>query len=226
MLYAKNSRGLQSSQATNRCFVTQPEHRIHAEHKEAHRKYDKAIKYNKKHHWRDWLEKALEPDLWTANMYVVVLASDGGKTRVPMLRQQVNRRERMARLNQDKSKMQAETFFPRKPIDATNIYENNEYPTPACKAHRISREQIRQQLKQLKPYKVPGPDGIPNVVLSKCTDILTDRLWYIYNTILEKEFLYAPWKTFTTVVLRKPGKAHYDTLKAYRPRALLNTLAN
>ena len=35
---------------------------------------------------------------------------------------------------------------------------------------------------------------------------------------------YEPWKNFTTVVLCKPGKPRYDTPKAYRPIALLNTL--
>ena len=128
-------------------YKDQPEHRIHMEHKEAHRIYDKAIKYNKKHHWRDWLEKVSEPDLWTANKYVAAPASDGGRTRVPTLRQQVDGREKTASSNQDKSKMLAETFFPNKPIDADNIYENNKYLTPACKAHQISREQIRRQMK-------------------------------------------------------------------------------
>src|SRR5260221_645906 len=33
-----------------------------------------------------------------------------------------------------------------------------------------------------------------------------------------------PWKEFVTVVLRKPGKPSYDTPKAYRPIALLNTM--
>ena len=32
------------------------------------------------------------------------------------------------------------------------------------------------------------------------------------------------WKSFTTVVLRKPGKPRYNIPKAYRPIALLNTL--
>ena len=42
--------------------------------------------------------------------------------------------------------------------------------------------------------------------------------------MLVKELYYAPWKHSTTVVLRKPGKPRYDTPKAYRPIALLNTL--
>src|SRR5258708_7109384 len=36
---------------------------------------------------------------------------------------------------------------------------------------------------------------------------------------------YSPWKCWTTVVLCKPGKPHYDIAKAYRPIALYNTLS-
>ena len=36
--------------------------------------------------------------------------------------------------------------------------------------------------------------------------------------------MFKPWKEFTTVVLRKPGKSSYSTPKAYRPIALLNTM--
>ena len=36
--------------------------------------------------------------------------------------------------------------------------------------------------------------------------------------------MYKPWKEFITIVLRKPGKPRYDTPKAYRPIALLNTM--
>jgi hypothetical protein len=79
-------------------------------------------------------------------------------------------------------------------------------------------------LANLKPYKAPGPDGIPNIVLTKCTDIIASRLHLIYTAILEKGLFYEPWKQFTTVVLRKPGKPKYNVPKAYRPIALLNTL--
>ena len=46
--------------------------------------------------------------------------------------------------------------------------------------------------------------------------MLTRELYYTRRN--------APWKQFTTVVLRKPGKPRYDTPKAYRPIVLLNTL--
>ena len=78
---------------------------------------------------------------------------------------------------------------------------------------------------RLKPYKAPGPDGIPNVVLTKCSDIIADRLLAIYIAMLELDLQFEPWKCFTTVVLRKPGKPKYDLPKAYCPIALLNTMA-
>jgi hypothetical protein len=70
-----------------------------------------------------------------------------------------------------------------------------------------------------------GPDGIPNIVLTKCADTLMDRLFYIYKAILDLGVYYDLWKLSTTVVLRKPSKPKYNVPKAYRPIALLNTLS-
>jgi hypothetical protein len=89
----------------------------------------------------------------------------------------------------------------------------------------ITRNQIRRHIRKLKPYKALGPDNIPNIVLVKCADILIDRLYCIYTEILKKDLYFDPWKSFTTVVLRKPGKPKYNVPKAYRPIALLNTTA-
>jgi hypothetical protein len=201
-----------------------PGNTIHAEFKEVHKLYNKAIKYNKRHHWWDWLEKATEPDIWTANKYIAAPASNGGKTRIPALRQQLGESEVTVNTNHDKSKMLAKVFFPSKPTTSTIHTEAQEYPAPACSTHKVMRDQIRRQLKRLKPYKAPGPDNIPNIVLSQCIDILTDRLLHIYSAILERGLYYKPWKQFTMVVLRKPGKPRYNVPKAYHPIALLNTL--
>lgn len=126
--------------------------------------------------------------------------------------------------NSSKSKLLAQAFFPSRPPARTLHTEEIEYPEPICETHKISREQIRRQLKCLRPYKAPGPDNIPNIVLSQCAEAITDRLFYIYSAILERGYYFNPWKKFITVVLRKPGKPQYDVLKAYHPIALLNTL--
>ena len=65
----------------------------------------------------------------------------------------------------------------------------------------------------------------PPIVLSKCADILIDRLFHIYMMIINLGIYYDPWKQFMTVVLQKPGKPNYTIPKAYRPIALLITLA-
>lgn len=142
-------------------FKNLPNHPIHIKYKEAQKNYDKAIKYNKKHHWRDWLERATDPDIWTANKYIAAPASDGGSSRIPELKYQDCGADKTANVNQDKSEILAKTFFPSKPPDYGNEVGLREYPEPACGTHKITKEQIRKQIKRLRPYKAPGPDKIP-----------------------------------------------------------------
>jgi exonuclease III len=44
-----------------------PEHHSHAERREANRAFQKTLEHTKRQHWRDWLEKAEDPDIWTAH---------------------------------------------------------------------------------------------------------------------------------------------------------------
>jgi exonuclease III len=206
-------------------FKDYPNNPVHAESIKAKKDYEKAIEYNKKHHWRDWLEKADDPDIWTAHRYITAPASDGSTTRIPTLKESCNGESITASTNEDKSQMLARAFFPKKPSETSQDTNEHPYPDPVCKTDCITREQIRRQLRKLKPYKAPGPDKIPNIVLSKCADIIVNRLYHIYIAILKKGIYFNPWKQFTTVVLRKPGKPKYDVPRAYRPIALLNTLA-
>jgi len=114
-------------------------------------------------------------------------------------------------------------FFPPKPA-VSSVCPNAEYPPQYQVNIRITADQLQKQLHKLKPYKAPGPDGIPNIVLMKCVALLTNSLLSIYKAMFEHTLMYKPWKTFTTIVLRKPGKPRYDAPKAYRPIALLNTM--
>ena len=89
---------------------------------------------------------------------------------------------------------------------------------------QLTTERIHRHIAKLSPYKAPGPDGIPNIVLQQSADILVPILLRIYEAILQLEEYPKQWHIFTTVVLRKPGKPAYDVPKAYRPIALLNTM--
>ena len=200
-----------------------PEHCSHAEHRDANKTFHRTLERTKRQHWRDWLEKADDPDIWTAHKYTASPAGDGGKSRIPVLTLTKNGSESTATTNAEKSTMLAKTFFPSKPPQESPL--RFVYPEPICSFDSISKEQVKRQLAKLKPFKAPGPDGIPNIVLTKCADTILNRLHNIYSAISEKGIYYAPWKQSTTVVLRKPGKPRYDTPKAYRPIALLNTMS-
>lgn len=201
-----------------------PDNPVHAEHTKAKKMYSAEIENCKKHHWRDWLEKAEDPDIWTAHRYISSAVSDGSKTRIPTLSTKIGGVDRTANTNAEKSKALAATFFPSKATGADRTIGNIAIPDQVCIADPITRAQIKHHMAKLKPYKAPGPDGIPNIVLTKCADILSDRLYHIYTAMFEKDLFYAPWKQFTTIVLRKPGKPKYNIPKAYRPIALLNTM--
>ncbi len=91
--------------------------------------------------------------------------------------------------------------------------------------HDLTVEQVMQSIARLSPYKAPGPDSIPNIVLKKCAGIIAGDPTAIFNASLRLRSYYPPWKIFTTVVLRKPGKPGYTKPKAYRPVALINCMA-
>ena len=205
-----------------------PLHEVHAEYESAKKHYASEIEKNKRQHWRDWLEKASDPDIWTAHKYISASSPDGSNTRIPTLRVQQGEQVTTAATNEDKGRLLVKTFFPPKRIPVEATQSSQEEPTEreaVGKLHTLTRDQIGRHLTRLKPYKAPGPDGIPNIVLTKCADLLVNRLYFIFNAMAKKGLYYTPWKQFTTVVLRKPGKPKYDTPKAYRPIALINTLA-
>jgi hypothetical protein len=180
------------------------------------------LERTKQQHWQDWLERAEDPDIWTAHRYTTAPTGNGGKSRIFVLKLTQDRQEHIALTNEEKSNLLAKTFFPPKPPEDTPLHFV--YPKPICALGLISKEQIKRQLARLKLYKAPGPDGIPNIVLTKCANTIIDRLYYIYKAILDLGLYYEPWKISTTVVLRKPGKPRYNIPKAYWPIALLNTM--
>lgn len=125
--------------------------------------------------------------------------------------------------NEEKATLLASVFFPKAPqnIDLNRNPCRNPLPDPPP----FTEERIIKKLKSLSPYKAPGSDGIPNVVLGKCADILAPHLVYIFNSFDELKAFVEAWLYSDTGVLRKPGKASYFFAKCFRPIALIMTLA-
>ena len=113
-------------------------------------------------------------------------------------------------------------MFPNCPT-ACSVPDDYSYPLQLQAPASITAEQVQRHIGGLSPYKAPGPDGIPNIVLKTCTDILTPYLVPIFQAVLKMQSYPDSWKESTTCVLWKPSKERYDVLKAYRLVVLLNT---
>ncbi len=99
------------------------------------------LKSTKQQYWRDWLEKAEDPDIWVAHRIILAPPTDGGKVKILKLKYKAGANEMIASTNEEKSKALASCFFPAKPKEC-NLKEETMY-LKACKGvGRITREQI------------------------------------------------------------------------------------
>jgi Reverse transcriptase (RNA-dependent DNA polymerase) len=199
------------------------DHPAKVEHAAACQEFVQAIKDKRVEHWVNWLENIQPNEIYLANKYVTNEPSDFSCTRVPDLKILCDGSPSLAATNSAKAAALAESFFPPPPT-LSSVPATFNYPKPLPDLRYFSRCQIHQAVGQLKPFKAPGPDGIPNVVLKKCIDTLVDHLHLIFRAVFELDVYHNSWLTSTTLVLRKPGKPTYDVAKAYHPIGLLNTI--
>jgi ribonuclease HI len=218
----KDLNRLRKDSYSNRAIANHPSHR---ELKTKSNKYGEAIIQAKRQHWTSYLEDMTASDIWTANKYIKEPIGDGGSPRIPTLRFKDETGADVAiNDNEDKATTFAKIFFPPPPPPEEEA-ANYEYPEPLPDPQQISLEQLQRNISRLSPYKAHGPDGIPNIVLQRCSELITNRLLLIFRAIIELNIYYDPWREFTSVVLRKPGKPSYIVPKAYRPVVLLATMA-
>jgi len=203
---------------------TEPEDPVHIETKTARHAYGLMIECTKKCHWEEFLESVDEKTVGTAHQYTSGDPMDGGKARVPTLKECLqNGTVVEAESNEDKSRVLCKVFFPR-PVQVDLVRETDEYPPPKFSYVPVTNMQIAHAILQLGPYKAPGADGIPNVFLIKCADLLIPHLGPIYCATFSLETYPDQWKDSVTVMLRKPAKPDYTVPSAHRPIALINTL--
>jgi len=104
-------------------------------------------------------------------------------------------------VNADNSEVLCDTFF-LKPIVDDACKAGKEFPAPNFKYKPITNSQIEWAIAQLGPYKVPGADGIANVVFMQCMGLLVPHLGLIYRVIFMLKTYPKQWKESNMVVLR------------------------
>jgi len=205
-------------------FRAQPLHPVHEEARKAANEYTTRISEAKKKHWEEWLEDVNVDNVWTAHKYVGGAPTDGGNTRIPTLKTQANGRPQELDNNEEKSKLLYETFFPPPPADP-HADLPTDYPEPVCEFTPITDNQVYRVIRNLAPFKAPGPNGVSNVVFTKCANQLVPWMGHLFQATFKFNVFPTEWLTSKTVVIRKPGWPDYSTPKAYRPIALLDTMS-
>src|SRR5882724_2687321 len=97
-----------------------------------------------------------------------------------------------AELNEDKCKLLWATLFPKLERDDTS-HTDIVYPTPKFKFHWVTNEQIHREITRLGPFKAPRLDGIPNIMLIRCTDLLVPHLGPLYQVTFELDVYLDSW---------------------------------
>src|SRR6266481_6815023 len=126
-------------------------------------------------------------------------------------------------MNEEKGNVLRQLFFPERP-PGSHIPHEPLYPDRIRYSFQPSLMQLCQCIARLHPHKVPGQDGIPNVVLKESLEVIAEYLLRIYWATFVLNTYSNHWREWDTIVLHKPGKPRYDVPKAHCPIALMNTI--
>ncbi|CAK5279173.1 unnamed protein product [Mycena citricolor] len=197
-----------------------PEHPAHEMARTMRNRLTEKIRKTKEQHWRSWLQGLTETDVWTAQKLVAGPASDGGKTRMPALRTDTGTRTAHAvTTDEEKAKILHAEFFPPKPPHSL-VPDQQTYPEPVYRWKPLSDTIIYAAIAKLKPYKARQPGTAPNCVYIYNAAQLVPRLGRVFRAGDRLGYYPREWNRIHTVVLRKPGKASYETPASYRPIVL------
>ena len=199
-------------------------HPIHTELKTARNALTSNIQKAKEDHWEEYLENIDCGNVWDVHKYLTSEPSDQFLPRTPSLRTNASSPPPSNQTNQQKHELLYKTFF-KTPSGRPPNDNDDTYPDPVCMFNNITDSQIQRAIARLSPYKAPGPNGVCNAVFVKCTDLLIPHLGPIFQVTFTLEHYPEQWKSSSTVVLKKPGHPDYTLTKAYRPIALLDTMA-
>ena len=110
-------------------------------HKEAANQFKNVMEETRSQDWTDWLESAMQQDLYIANKYITNKPSDYSSARVPTLKTSSNNAPGTAEDNVAKAKVLADSFFPL-PLPSSWVLLNAAYLPPLKGIRGFSRARI------------------------------------------------------------------------------------
>ena len=192
----------------------------------ARKTYISVLHKAKAEHWKGWIEEAKEKDVWIAGKYAKNPLSDRSRTCIPTLFKKGADGQVTSELHTDaeKAALFTDLFFLPCPHNLPGSPEDSDPNPPPLKFTTPAPHQITCHINKTNPFKAPGEDGIPNLVLKKCEALLTPLLHTCLLEILNTGYFPKRWHSWKTIVLRKPGKPDYTIAKAYCLIALYDTM--
>ena len=136
----------------------------------------------------------------------------------------LTRDDQIASTFEEKTEMLKQKFFPPAPPADLSEIEGSFYPSPPHCPTIVTRSEVTESIRRLKPDTAPGPDGITNRIVKACSEKLSDLLTPLFQACIDQAYHPRAFKTANTITLRKIDKDDYTAPNAYRPIALLNTL--
>ena len=88
----------------------------------------------------------------------------------------------------------------------------------------VTREELHHAIHASGPWKAPGPDSVPNILLRQCEDILAPYLLSLFSASIQFRHVPASWKEATVVAVPKPG-GDETSPKGYRPISLISCIS-
>lgn len=91
-------------------------------------------------------------------------------------------------------------------------------------ADSLEEHQVKNAIKKLVARKAPGPDQVTTDGIRLASDAITPFLTRLFRACMTFRFVPNAFKRATTIIIRKPGKATYNSPKSWRPIALLSVI--
>ena len=126
----------------------------------------------------------------------------------------------------DKAELLAKRFSANSSLDSSR-HQLPEFPlrTDAIFSNiDVSAAKVSQIIIHLDPSKATGPDGIPVVVLQKCSPELSPKLAKLFNKCITESCFPSSWKIASVVPVFKNSGERSDPSN-YRPISLLSIIS-
>ena len=186
----------------------------------AKRAYNKACKKGRRESWRLFIEKTPNE----TNMATLFrIAQKRDKRSINTLSKPDGT---LTDPGTETIKMLTDTHFPAAQEGTAQFHHDNSRQMSAediQNAHEwIDVDLVRKAMKQFKPNKAPGPDGLKPMVFKYLPTNALENLTFIYKACIS--FCHTPklWRETKVIFLPKPGKTSYSIPKSYRPISLSN----